>query len=556
MALREEHQKVVIEILQKNRTKKSCNKCYDRGYTGFRSDKSIIPCENCVDITKCKTEWSEYLTNNKDTDLKENFSNFFEDGNNNKKIMENIDIDFKGKIGKIDKYKRKTLLDTNNILSSHHNFEKDKEKSIKESNVILLKVITKKRDTADKLRETGKFNRAIVEYKQLWNHMDSYEDLWDNSNNEDIVFNYGICYYKKGDFDNAIKVFQEVSEKFQNNEIIKKYYAWSLYRRYINIYRIATKDNVDEALLACKRILELSIQYDNSKNYRSTCVRTLSILGLLKHLCSSEFYEPHLILEWSEKLDIKLLSVEQLKELEEYRNFATEQICFKPIKESRKINTKTFQQQEVIEIKMSKNIDKELFLANRKIEDTMLELNEWIKICEQKENEIIKLKKENYDFKQALDELHLKLNRKEAKNVSIDQKTLLLINQKINRPFKFCILGFIKQEKNIIFNKCKDFFFNELGWHDNEWYVDFHDIDKTTSDLLKRFEKKRRNEFDLLIIGWIDRHYKGGVENIYTTLRQNKEKYITFDSIDFTSMNNVIDVLKSYFQSIVNDSKL
>jgi len=75
MPLDEIHQKAVIEILQRHRTKKSCNKCYDRGYIGFSPDKTVVPCEKCVNIETAMAEWKEYVS--KDEKLKEEFADLF-----------------------------------------------------------------------------------------------------------------------------------------------------------------------------------------------------------------------------------------------------------------------------------------------------------------------------------------------------------------------------------------------------------------------------------------------------------------------------------------------
>jgi hypothetical protein len=77
MILEEKHQKVAIEIVQRHRTKKTCNKCYDRGYIGFTPDKTIVPCEKCVDIEKAMEEWKNYVA--QDEVLKEEYKELFEE---------------------------------------------------------------------------------------------------------------------------------------------------------------------------------------------------------------------------------------------------------------------------------------------------------------------------------------------------------------------------------------------------------------------------------------------------------------------------------------------
>ncbi|MCL2063546.1 MAG: hypothetical protein FWG98_04150 [Candidatus Cloacimonetes bacterium] len=80
MILEEKHQLVAKEIIQRNRKKKSCNKCYDRGFIGFTTDKTIIPCEKCVEIDTAMEEWKRYVSG--DEELKEQFNELFldEDG--------------------------------------------------------------------------------------------------------------------------------------------------------------------------------------------------------------------------------------------------------------------------------------------------------------------------------------------------------------------------------------------------------------------------------------------------------------------------------------------
>ena len=75
MVLEEKHQKVAIEIVQKNRKKKSCNRCYDRGYIGFSQDKTIVPCDKCVDIEKSYEDWKNYVS--EDAELREAFKELF-----------------------------------------------------------------------------------------------------------------------------------------------------------------------------------------------------------------------------------------------------------------------------------------------------------------------------------------------------------------------------------------------------------------------------------------------------------------------------------------------
>jgi len=77
MVLEEKHQKMAIEIIQNNRKKKSCNTCYDRGYIGFTPEKTVVPCDKCIDVEKAMEEWKKYVS--QDQKLKEDFKELFEE---------------------------------------------------------------------------------------------------------------------------------------------------------------------------------------------------------------------------------------------------------------------------------------------------------------------------------------------------------------------------------------------------------------------------------------------------------------------------------------------
>ena len=90
MILEEKHQKRAIEIVQSNRTKKSCNKCYDRGYVGFTPDKTVVPCEKCVDLDKAYNAWKDYVAQNED--LKEQFPEVLEEAPNEADETEETEV--------------------------------------------------------------------------------------------------------------------------------------------------------------------------------------------------------------------------------------------------------------------------------------------------------------------------------------------------------------------------------------------------------------------------------------------------------------------------------
>jgi hypothetical protein len=77
--LDDKHLEKAKEIALKNRKKKSCNKCYDRGYIGVTEENLLVICTKCVDIDKAMEDWKEYISDF--PDLKEHFKELFEEEN-------------------------------------------------------------------------------------------------------------------------------------------------------------------------------------------------------------------------------------------------------------------------------------------------------------------------------------------------------------------------------------------------------------------------------------------------------------------------------------------
>ncbi len=77
--LDEKHLEKAKEIALKNRKRKSCNKCYDRGYIGVTEENLLVLCTKCVDIDKAMQDWKEYVA--QFPDLKEHFKELFEEEN-------------------------------------------------------------------------------------------------------------------------------------------------------------------------------------------------------------------------------------------------------------------------------------------------------------------------------------------------------------------------------------------------------------------------------------------------------------------------------------------
>ena len=77
MFLAEQHLDKAKEIVLKHRKKRSCKKCYDRGYIGTSSENTLVVCEKCVDVEKAMEEWKEYVKT--DPQLMEDFKDLFEE---------------------------------------------------------------------------------------------------------------------------------------------------------------------------------------------------------------------------------------------------------------------------------------------------------------------------------------------------------------------------------------------------------------------------------------------------------------------------------------------
>lgn len=77
MFLAEEHLDKAKEIVLKHRTKRSCKKCYDRGYVGVSQENTLVICEKCVDIEASMEDWKEYVKT--DQQLMEDFKEIFEE---------------------------------------------------------------------------------------------------------------------------------------------------------------------------------------------------------------------------------------------------------------------------------------------------------------------------------------------------------------------------------------------------------------------------------------------------------------------------------------------
>ena len=64
------------EMVVKHRAKKSCKRCYDRGYLGVDQDNLLVPCAKCVDNDALLAEWRQFV---RDTpELSQLYGDYFE----------------------------------------------------------------------------------------------------------------------------------------------------------------------------------------------------------------------------------------------------------------------------------------------------------------------------------------------------------------------------------------------------------------------------------------------------------------------------------------------
>ncbi len=75
--LEEHHLEEAKKIALKHRTRKRCDRCYDRGWIGVNEQNLLITCSHCVDLEAVMKEWKEYVSGH--ADLKEHFAELFEE---------------------------------------------------------------------------------------------------------------------------------------------------------------------------------------------------------------------------------------------------------------------------------------------------------------------------------------------------------------------------------------------------------------------------------------------------------------------------------------------
>ncbi len=75
--LEEKHLEAAKEFAAESRIKKSCKKCFDRGWIGTNQENLLIICPKCVDKEKSFAKWKEYCEGI--PELYEHFKESFEE---------------------------------------------------------------------------------------------------------------------------------------------------------------------------------------------------------------------------------------------------------------------------------------------------------------------------------------------------------------------------------------------------------------------------------------------------------------------------------------------
>ncbi|MDO9576785.1 MAG: hypothetical protein Q7J16_02780 [Candidatus Cloacimonadales bacterium] len=75
--LEEKHLEKAKEFAARNRKKKNCGHCYDRGYIGVTLENTLALCHKCVDMEKALEDWKNYVA--EIPELREQYKELFEE---------------------------------------------------------------------------------------------------------------------------------------------------------------------------------------------------------------------------------------------------------------------------------------------------------------------------------------------------------------------------------------------------------------------------------------------------------------------------------------------
>ena len=144
---------------------------------------------------------------------------------------------------------------------------------------------------ADELRKSKKYADALPLYKKLWEEHRENCNEWEG-------WGYALCLKHLKDYQKALEISREVYKLKPNFENIKNVYAWCVYYTEIAVEKV---NDEQRFLKAGEAILELSKQEDQYSPYTQT------VFKILEYLNNKAIYPTDKILEWTDKLNFKIL---------------------------------------------------------------------------------------------------------------------------------------------------------------------------------------------------------------------------------------------------------
>jgi tetratricopeptide (TPR) repeat protein len=135
------------------------------------------------------------------------------------------------------------------------------------------------------------WREALQLYQTFWENFPERCDEWDG-------WRYAYCAQKLEDYTRCLDICRKVYVRYRDFKMIKNVYAWAIY--YSEIKKDVIKDEVT-FFRAGEGILKLSSQDDEYSPY------ILTIMKVLNYLSEKSAYPADRILEWTEKLQPRLL---------------------------------------------------------------------------------------------------------------------------------------------------------------------------------------------------------------------------------------------------------
>ncbi|MBT4753439.1 MAG: cold shock domain-containing protein [Candidatus Marinimicrobia bacterium] len=150
--------------------------------------------------------------------------------------------------------------------------------------------ITDKREKAMSLKKQGKYEEAILLFKELF---EETNDKWDG-------WNLAYCYNKCKNYSDALEVSKKVYALDNEFDYIKSQFAWSAYM--LNIKDFANDDNYETLKSYGNGILKLT------ETNHEDVFRQLTVLKLMEFCEKKGLWEA--VVVWSEKINANVLNAE------------------------------------------------------------------------------------------------------------------------------------------------------------------------------------------------------------------------------------------------------